>query len=129
MTLKQQYEEAMKEFPERFVKVPCDCPKGGLIGENEIVCPKCNGTEWVADKEISEWITSRYIIVAEQRIADIKSEIEWCEGIKIIQGKKGTPEYTRKYIMDIKNHTLSNLLSHLEEKLKVTEEELKELTK
>lgn len=27
--------------------VPCDCLKGGLIGENKYTCDKCEGTEWV----------------------------------------------------------------------------------
>lgn len=46
MTKKQDKEKKMK-------KIPCDCPKGGRIGENEIVCPKCNGTEWIEnDQEI-----------------------------------------------------------------------------
>ena len=27
-------------------QIPCSCPKGGLVGENELPCEKCGGSEW-----------------------------------------------------------------------------------
>jgi len=35
-------------------KIPCDCPKGGLVGENELLCEKCGGSEWIETKETTE---------------------------------------------------------------------------
>jgi len=76
MKTKQQIIGAkIREFAERFVKVPCDCPKGGLIGENETICPKCNGTEWIADKEISEGLSQSLSEIADETLKAVKLEI------------------------------------------------------
>ncbi len=38
-------------------KVPCSCPKGGIWGEDsdqEHICEKCGGSEWVLPEDILE---------------------------------------------------------------------------
>ena len=35
----------------------CDCPKGGLVGDNELPCEKCGGNEWVLPWDILQAFT------------------------------------------------------------------------
>ena len=43
--------EEIKDLLAKY-KIPCSCPKGGLIGENKLVCEKCDGSEWVLPDDI-----------------------------------------------------------------------------
>lgn len=45
--LSSKAKELVSEVGKLNEKVPCDdCPKGGLVGENEIPCDTCGGSEW-----------------------------------------------------------------------------------
>ena len=39
-------------------KVPCDCPKGGLVGDAELPCEKCDGSEWMIPDNITQALTA-----------------------------------------------------------------------
>jgi hypothetical protein len=49
---KQTLQELIDEILNN--KIPCDCPKGGLVGEEEKVCEKCGGSEWIIDEKLDE---------------------------------------------------------------------------
>ena len=43
---RSELEEIRDAIQKMNEPVPCDCPKGGLAGENEIPCDKCGGSQW-----------------------------------------------------------------------------------
>lgn len=47
-------------------KVPCTCPKGGLVGENELPCDECGGSEWILPDDILKALQSQ-----KEKIIDI----------------------------------------------------------
>jgi len=41
-------------------KIPCSCPKGGIIDEEkDLVCPKCDGSEWVFPDDIKQALSAQ----------------------------------------------------------------------
>lgn len=49
---------ALEEEIEGMDKIPCDCPKGGLVGENELPCQKCDGSEWRLSNNLQDLLTT-----------------------------------------------------------------------
>lgn len=48
LSLRQKELQDLREKIEIMNKpFPCSCPKGGLVGENELPCDRCGGSEWV----------------------------------------------------------------------------------
>lgn len=78
MTIKEKYDFVVKKIQKATGKklIPCDCPKGGLIGEEERVCPKCNGVEW----RHQDYSLADILAVIEKRdIEDYKKGSFWLE--------------------------------------------------
>ncbi len=48
------------------LKGPCDCPIGGLVGENERPCERCGGTEFVYPSEIDRLKTTLIEAIGDQ---------------------------------------------------------------
>ena len=56
-------------------KVPCDCPKGGLVGDAELPCEKCDGSEWMIPENITQALTAeRTALLTELRDSGLLEE-------------------------------------------------------
>ena len=55
----QRAEDARFKENNPALKVPCVCQKGGVVGEGELTCQKCDGYEWIFPEEIILELHSR----------------------------------------------------------------------
>lgn len=49
----EEYEDKLAKY-----KVPCSCPKGGLVGLEERPCERCDGTQWVFPDDLRKALTT-----------------------------------------------------------------------